>query len=215
LLILGAGVHAEEMVEIVARTNAGRPTWNLLGFISPDGTHVGKKLNGLLVVGTPEDLASYADAWFVPDNDWPCSIDIPEERLTTIIDPSAFVSRTARIGPGCVIYPNCYIGLNASLGKRVFCLSGCVINHDDVVEDHVVMASQVALAGSVHVEAGCYLGQSCTVREYLRIGRGSLIGMAAVVCKDVPPGSVMVGNPARFLRMRTDANRAGSASPTP
>jgi acetyltransferase-like isoleucine patch superfamily enzyme len=64
------------------------------------------------------------------------------------------------------------------------------------------MASGVVLAGSVHVEGGCYLGQFCTVRQQVRIGRGSLVGMGAVVLRDVPPNSVMVGNPARRLRDR-------------
>ncbi len=54
----------------------------------------------------------------------------------------------------------------------------------------------------VHVESGCYLGQACTIKQYLTIGRESLIGMGSVVLKDVPPNSVMVGNPALWLRKR-------------
>jgi acetyltransferase-like isoleucine patch superfamily enzyme len=38
------------------------------------------------------------------------------------------------------------------------------------------------------------------VRQNLRIGRDSLVGMGSVVIKDVPPSSVMAGNPARKLR---------------
>ena len=99
-----------------------------------------------------------------------------------------------------MIYPHCFVGLNAQLGDSVFCLSGCVINHDNVIEDRVVLASGVTLAGSVHVESACYLGQACSVRQKLRVGSGSMIGMGAVVVKDVAPGSVIVGNPGRVLR---------------
>jgi len=74
------------------------------------------------------------------------------------------------------------------------------VNHDDVLGDRVIMASGACLAGGVRVGHGCYLGQSCTVRQRLTIGERSLIGMGAVVISDVEPGSVMVGNPARFLR---------------
>jgi acetyltransferase-like isoleucine patch superfamily enzyme len=87
-----------------------------------------------------------------------------------------------------------------TIGELLFCLSGCALNHDDVIEDHVALATGVTLAGEVHVETGCYLGQSCTIRQQLRIGHDSLIGMGAVVIADVPPESVMVGNPARRLR---------------
>ena len=60
----------------------------------------------------------------------------------------------------------------------------------------------MTLAGAVHVEEGCYLGQTCSGRQHLRIGKGSLIGLGAVVIKDVPPNCVMVGNPARKLKDR-------------
>jgi serine acetyltransferase len=202
LLILGVGVHATEMVEIVERVNRAAPTWNLLGFLSPRPDPPREVRNGCAVLGSVEQLSRYSDAYLVPDNDWPPSIPLPRARLTSLVDPAAFVSRTAEIGDGCVIYPNCFVGLNARLGDRVFCLSGSVINHDDVLEERVVVASGVSLAGSVHVEADCYLGQACTVRQFVRIGRASLIGMGAVVLRDVPPNSVIVGNPGRRLRDR-------------
>jgi acetyltransferase-like isoleucine patch superfamily enzyme len=102
-----------------------------------------------------------------------------------LIDPSVFLSRTATVGAGCVLYPHCFVGLNARIGNDV------------VVEDRVVIAS---LAGSVPIEPDCYLGQACTVRQQVRIGQGSVIGMGAVVIRDVAPGSVIVGNPGRKLR---------------
>ena len=52
------------------------------------------------------------------------------------------------------------------------------------------------------MEADCYLGQACTVKQFVRVGKGSLIGMGAVVLRDVPPNAVMAGNPARRLKDR-------------
>ncbi len=156
-------------------------------------------LNGYRVLAGIDDRDDFPQAYFVSDNDH-TQLPVPVERLASIIDPSTFVSRTARIGAGCVIYPGGFIGVNAVLGNYVFCLSRCVINHEDVLEDHVILASGVTLAGSVYVETGCYLGQACTVRQQLRIGHHCLIGMGAVVVKDVEPESVMAGNPAQKIR---------------
>jgi sugar O-acyltransferase (sialic acid O-acetyltransferase NeuD family) len=202
LIILGLGAHGPEMAEIVDRVNAVRETWNLLGFISPDGRKAGETVNGYPVLGTIEALDHHPDACVVPHGEVPERLSVPRQRLVSLIDPSSFVSRTAKIGAGCVLFPHCYVGLNARLHDFVFCLSGCIINHDDVIEERVLLTAGVTLAGYVHVEPDCYLGQGCNVRQYLRIGRGSQIGMGAVVVKDVPPNSVMVGNPARKLRDR-------------
>lgn len=202
LLILGVGPHAAEMVDIVARVNAHRPMWNVLGFLSHRSEHIGESLNGLPILGSAQALADYPHAFLVPEHEWPGEPPLPRERLISLIDPSAFISRSAEIGAGVVVYPNCFVGFNARLGDSVFCLSGSVINHDDVIGDRVVIASGVILAGNLVVEPDCYLGQRCTIRQRLRIGRGSVIGMGAVVVEDVPPNSIMVGNPARRLRDR-------------
>jgi acetyltransferase-like isoleucine patch superfamily enzyme len=204
LIICSVGVHAMEMAEIVERVNRTVPTWSLLGFFAErhriDGCR-GQRLNGYPVLGTIDDLAAHPDAALVPGNEF--KDPFPIDRAVSLVDPGATVSRSARIGPACVVYPRCFIGHNAVLGTRVFMLAGCVVNHDDVLGDNVVLASSVTLAGAVHVESGVYLGQSCTVRQHQRIGAGSLVGMGAVVVDDVPPRCVVVGNPARKLRDRT------------
>ncbi len=204
LVILGSGVHAAEMAEIVERINRQRKTWNLLGFISRNPADVGRKFNGKPVLGTFDHLTRWMreKVFFTASNcnKLPQAGFIDRKYLVSLVDPGAFVSKTAVLGKGCVVYPGCFIGLQAKLGDMVFMLANCIVNHDVVLEDRVIVTSGVALAGHVHVEENCYLGQACTVREGLRIGRGSLIGMGAVVVKDVPAGSVMTGNPAKKLR---------------
>jgi sugar O-acyltransferase (sialic acid O-acetyltransferase NeuD family) len=203
LIILGISVHSTEMAEIVERVNRVAPTWNLLGFVSASGERIGEQRNGYPILGSWAALAAYPEAALVSDNEAARKGNVPREQLVSLIDPSTFVSRTATVGAGCVFYPHCFVGLDARIGDEVFCLSGSVINHDDVLEDRVIVASGVTLAGGVHVESDCYLGQGCTIRQYVRIGQGSLIGMGAVVLRDVPPNSVIVGNPGRRLRDRT------------
>jgi len=211
LVILGTGVHGAEMAEIVERINHAAPTWRLLGSIAPDEQAAARGERwGRPVLGASEAIGHFPDAWFVPDNEFPNELMPPRERMASLVDPSSFVSRTARIGAGCVIYPSCFVGLNVVLGDRVFMLSGSVVNHDVRLEDGVVLCSNVTLAGGVHVEAGSCLGQGCSVRQFLRVGRRSLVGMGSVVVRDVLPDSVMVGNPARKLRDREGKAASGA-----
>lgn len=58
----------------------------------------------------------------------------------------------------------------------------------------------------LHVEDGASLGANCTLLPGVRIGRGAMVGAGAVVVEDVPPGAVVVGNPARVIRF---LNRLG------
>ncbi|TFH42203.1 MAG: hypothetical protein E4H01_13815 [Lysobacterales bacterium] len=194
------------MVEIVERVNRAGGDWNLIGLITANESQVGRRLNQALVLGTPADLARYPRAALAPSwADLSGMGDLPMERVVSLIDPTAFVSRTVTIGRGCVIYPHCYVGLNARLDDFVFILAGSIINHDDVIGYRTAVASGVKLAGSVTIEPECYLGQTCTIRQLLTVGRHSVIGMGAVVVKDVEPDSVMAGNPARKIKTNLGA----------
>ena len=200
LIILGTGVHAAEMVQIVERANLKKKTWNLKGLISPLDKDPRREVQGYPVMGNYKQMGTWKRALFVPSNNWPVRYAIPRERLATLVDPSAFISPTAILGKGCVVYPFCFIGHNARLGERVFCLSHSVISHDDVLGDRVTVTSGAMIAGRVQVGQDSYLGQACTIRQDISIGRDCLIGTGAVVVKDVASGSVMAGNPARKIK---------------
>ena len=199
LIVLGTGPHAAEMAQLVDQVNGVHPTWRLLGFLWAGADPGVAELNGYPVLGSLAQLATYPDAEVVLE----FGVRPPPgaaNPVQTLVAPSAFVCRSARLGPGTVVYPNCFVGERAVLARHVFVLAAAVINHDDQLEDDVTVCSGVTLAGGVHVGSGAYLGQGCTVRQNLRVGAGSLVGMGSVVVRDVAPGSVVAGNPARVLR---------------
>lgn len=81
------------------------------------------------------------------------------------------------------------------------------VAHDCVIGDFVTFAPGVKCNGNVHIEDHAYIGTGAilkqgTAAKPLRIGRGAVIGMGAVVTKDVAAGDTVVGNPARSLEGR-------------
>ena len=198
LLILGNGVHACEMVEIFERAELSKQ-YNLLGFVSVKP--YSGELSGYPVYSIEDLEQRFSDAALVPDNSFDLTTKLKyRDRMISLVDPSCFISRTAKIGRGCVLYPNCFVGLNAVIEDFVFSLSGSIINHDDVIGIGSIITSGVKIAGNVKVGQQVYLGQNCTIRQMLNIGDNSLIGTGAVVVKDVPAESVMAGNPAHILK---------------
>ncbi len=110
------------------------------------------------------------------------------------------------IGDHTYIGPYCYLGAGGgiSIGKHVT-LGGYVQilaeNHAFDDPDQPINTQGVVRKGIV-IEDDCWIGNLAVILDGVRIGRGSVIGAAAVVTKNVPPNSVVVGNPGRVIRTR-------------
>lgn len=76
------------------------------------------------------------------------------------------------------------------------------VAHDSIIGKHCILVAGTVVGGFVTMEDEVYLGMNVSLKPRVRIGRGAKIGTGAVVLHDVPPGCVMVGNPARFLKLR-------------
>jgi acetyltransferase-like isoleucine patch superfamily enzyme len=55
-------------------------------------------------------------------------------------------------------------------------------------------------AGAVIIEDDVFVGMNSVILKGVTIGRGSVIGAGSVVAKDIPPGVIAAGNPARVIR---------------
>ena len=53
--------------------------------------------------------------------------------------------------------------------------------------------------GKINIGANCFIGDSVIVLPCVNIGSGSIIGAGSVVTKDVPPGMIATGNPAKVI----------------
>lgn len=88
------------------------------------------------------------------------------------------------------------------IGARTKVDHGSVIGHDAHVGEDCTLVAHSVICGHVTLEPNVYVGAGALIRQRLRIGEGAMIGMGAVVVRDVPPNCVVVGNPARFLKPR-------------
>ncbi|WP_226595713.1 acetyltransferase [Marinobacter nauticus] len=117
--------------------------------------------------------------------------------LVSIVHPSAIVSRHASIGSGTVVFANAVVNSFALVGAGVILNTGAVVEHDCVVGDFAHVSPNAALAGGVTLGQEVWVGACASIKQLTSIGRGSIVGMGAVVTKEVEPGLTVMGNPAR------------------
>lgn len=99
-----------------------------------------------------------------------------------------------RVGAATIIAGNCYLG-----GGRY--------HHGEL--DRPIMDQGAYSRGELVIGEGCWLGAGAVVLDGVRLGKGVIVGAGAVVTKDAPDYAVLVGAPARILRIR-GADRAPS-----
>lgn len=123
----------------------------------------------------------------------------------------------SRVGAFVEIQKNAKIGARCKISSHTFICEGVTIE-DEVFVGHGVMFindmdPRATADGRTQSEAdwkvvqtlvkqGASVGSGAVILGGVTIGQGALVGAGAVVTRDVAPGTVVVGNPARFLRNR-------------
>ena len=127
-------------------------------------------------------------------------LGIPCDRLISVIDPSAVVM-TADIGVGVYIGPLSVVEPTSTIGDFCALLGNVYVAHHCRMDEYVCCTNNVSIAGGVRIGSASYIGANAAIREYLEIGAKSIVGMGSVVIKNVPPGDMVVGNPARSIKL--------------
>ena len=109
------------------------------------------------------------------------------------------------IGEGTWVGKHCSIAAidRVEIGKHVL-FAGYVhmTDHSHGYEDITSPISPQPLfsKGPIIIEDDCWLGFSCEILSGVHIGKHSVVAARSVVTKDVPPYSIVAGNPARLIK---------------
>lgn len=100
------------------------------------------------------------------------------------------------VGIGSKLTGPVTLGNNILLAQNVL-ISG--LNHD-FEDPSVPIVHQGYSVSEIVVEDGVWIGGGAIITPGVRIGRNAVVGAGSVVTKDVPPYSVVVGNPAKVVK---------------
>jgi acetyltransferase-like isoleucine patch superfamily enzyme len=141
-----------------------------------------------------------------------------------VVGDQAHLRERAALGAGSVLGRGSSLENDAVVGARVRIQSGCYITAFCAVEDDVFVAPGVQtlndpsaghrpagepLRGPV-LRRGCRIGGGAVLLPGVEIGEEAFVGAGAVVTRDVPPRTLVVGIPARVVREIDTAETAGA-----
>lgn len=124
--------------------------------------------------------------------------------MVSLIDSTAIISSTAKIGKGVIVCEMASIHAYAEVGDGSLIQPQAIIGHDIRIGKYCVIGAHSAPGGESVFGECSYMGMNATVKEKISIGKGAVIGMGAVVYRDVDENTTVIGNPARVTKGNDD-----------
>ena len=170
-------------------------------------------INGYKVISEDEFLSFPADDKYfnIAVADYKIREHIADKLFAANINPftiqagNAVIYDDNHIGEGAILCAFTTITSNVKIGRFFHANLYSYVAHDSIIGDFVTFAPSVHCNGRVVVEDYAYIGTGVVIKEGengrpIVIGKGSIVGMGAVVTKNVPPFTTVIGNPAVDMR---------------
>ena len=200
LVIIGAGGHAKSVLDSV-----DPEFFEVIGFVDEVklGQYMGLPIFGYNIVSVP----NYSECVYViaigdvhARKRWYRIVKDLNLELVNIIDRSALVSPTVKMGCGNFIGKLAVVNAGSVLGDNNLINTMALVEHESRVANHTNLSTKSTINGDVVVEDCVFLGSGATCNGQLTLGEDCIVGSGSVVIRDVEPGTTVVGAPARVVK---------------
>ncbi len=208
--IIFLGANNPETIRDISAQKQKDPSFEVVGFLDNDENKIGNFFQGYKVLGKMKNashLVNLDDVRFLNLITRDCKTRLITTfeivnlggKFTNLIHPNVNLEKV-EVGNGVYIQENAVLQAESEIGNNCAINTCSIVSHETKLGHSVFLAPGCHLAGCITVEEGVFFGIGSTVMPRLKIGKWSVIGAGSVVTKDVPPYSIVAGNPAKIIR---------------
>ena len=212
MLILGAGGHSKEVLEVLTQCNL----LNML-FFYEDMQHKKDNSNSLMYNNYKiiRDLKTVSEIIKL-DNYFVVGVGNPKlrsdftDRMSKIggvvfglRSPQAYISNfDVVLGEGVDIMHGAFISNSVQIEQGTLINRFANISHDVQIGRYCEISPQANILGGAVIGNYCSIGASAVILPKIRVGANSVVGAGAVVIKNVEENTIVAGNPAKIINKK-------------
>lgn len=215
IVIFGSGGISKEIAFLIEDINFRSKVFyspgdehEIVGFIEKDDSNKDVIVSGYKILGDFLNINDLEiDCFVLPIGNPRVKQEIYENEVLklrksldapNLIHPSVILrERYIKMGMGNIVCAGSILTTDIEIGDFNLINLSCTIGHDVKIGNFNVINPIVAISGGVEIGNNVLVGTGAKILQYIKIGDKAIIGAGAVVTKNVLPGIIVVGVPAK------------------
>jgi len=208
ILIFSAGSAGREVFQLIKSINKNKKTFEVIGYVDSQKAKNNKKIDNLRVFNNDNKPKSKKDIYGT------CGVsdyrirekiflnDVIKDRykLVNLIHPSIEMPSCLEIGNGNIIFGNVHISYEVRIKNFSLISNFCDIGHNLKAGDLITLMPSVLIGGNTQIGEKSFFGSGSKVHQGIKIGKKCMIGMGALITKDVDDNTSIVNFPRQITK---------------
>ena len=204
--IYGYGGHGLEVEELARVINLKENRWEKIIFVDD----AKDKIDNEKIFSFEDIISKYSpkDIEFMTGIGEPVireklynKVKEKDYSFAILVHPSASVAESAVLEEGTMVAHNAFVSIKAHLFTNTLVQPMACVHHECSVGKNSVVSTSAVMGGNSNLGYNSFIGLGASVKQGISVGNGSVVGMGAVVIKNVSDRVMVVGNPARAIKM--------------